>query len=586
MFIRAALDHLTQQGALGQEADGWVLRVPIADIEIGVPERVRQMIEAQIARLRPEEQRMLEVASVAGAVFTASVCAAAANLDPEHFEALCETLARRQHLVRTAGPQQLPDGSIAQRYAFVHALYREVCYWRQAPRRRATLHRRLGEQMEVVFAARLPDVASELAYHFEAGTAWARAVMYLRLVADTAERRYAYREAAGILRHALALVDHLPEAPERTRHALPLYIVLGAVLQTAQGHAAPEVEQAYKEAYTLCQQVGEPPNLVPVLMGLWRVYLIRPQMDTARKLGETLLRLAQQAHDPVLAVTAHYALGVTWFFLGVLSAARLHLEEGIARYTPEQRRAPVFRMGHDPGVGYRIYTAMTLWLLGYPAQALARLHDGLVLAHALSHPYSLAAARCWAAFVSQFRRDVPGRVRAGRGRRRALDGAWASTLGGLGNELAWVGAGHAGPGRGRHRTAPPGDRRLAGHRGSAVRPLLLPDARGSLCPPGPPGRWPPDAGRGPHPGRAAGGTPVGSGNLSPPGRRAPAANNAAEGEAEAWLQRALDVARRQEAKALELRAAIKLSAPVAAAREAGGGVRTARADLWLVHGGV
>ena len=84
MFMRAALDHLTQQGALVQEADGWDLRVPIADIEIGIPERVRQMIEAQIARLRPEEQRTLEVASVAGAVFTASVCAAAAHLDPEH----------------------------------------------------------------------------------------------------------------------------------------------------------------------------------------------------------------------------------------------------------------------------------------------------------------------------------------------------------------------------------------------------------------------------------------------------------------------------------------------------------------------
>ena len=152
LFMRAALDHLTQQGVLAQEADGWDLRVPIADIEIGIPERVRQMLDAQIARLRPEEQQMLEVASVAGAVFLASICAAAAHQEPEPFEALCETLARRQHLVRAAGSQQVPDGSLAPRYAFVHALYREVCYWRQAPGRRATLHRRLGEQMEVVFA--------------------------------------------------------------------------------------------------------------------------------------------------------------------------------------------------------------------------------------------------------------------------------------------------------------------------------------------------------------------------------------------------------------------------------------------------
>ena len=152
------------------------------------------------------------------------------------------------------------------------------------------------------------------------------------------------------------------------------------------------MEHAYTQARALCQQVGETPQLAPVLLGLWRFYLARPQLHTARELGETLLRLAQRAHDPALAVIAHYALGVTWLFLGALPAARTHLEEGIARYTPDQRRAPVFRMGQDPGVGCRFYAALTLWLLGYPAQALARLHEALVLAHELSHPYSLACA--------------------------------------------------------------------------------------------------------------------------------------------------------------------------------------------------
>jgi predicted ATPase len=94
-------------------------------------------------------------------------------------------------------------------------------------------------------------------------------------------------------------------------------------------------------------------------------------------------------------------------WLGALPAARQHLEDGIARDTPDQRRAPVFRLGHDPGVACRAFAAWTLWLLGYPDQALARLHEALALAHELSHPYSLAWARCRVAFVSQFRRDVP-----------------------------------------------------------------------------------------------------------------------------------------------------------------------------------
>jgi predicted ATPase len=175
----------------------------------------------------------------------------------------------------------------------------------------------------------------------------------------------------------------------------------------AKGLAAPEVEQAYTQAYALCQQVGETPELVPVLFGLWRFYIARPQLHTARELGETLLHLAQRADDPALAVIAHYALGWTWSCLGILPAARQHLEEGIALYTSDQRRALVFRTGQDPGVACRSYAAQTLWLLGYPEQALARLHEALTLAHELSHPFSLAYAQSMAAMVSQFRRDVP-----------------------------------------------------------------------------------------------------------------------------------------------------------------------------------
>jgi predicted ATPase len=365
------------------------------------------MIEAQIARLGPEEQRVLEVASVTGTVFTASVSAAAADMEANDYDAVCATLARRQQLVQVADAQQLPDGSVSQRYVFVHALYREVCYGRQAPGHRAMRHRRLGAHLEGRFAPQLQDVAAEIAHHFEAGAEWARAITYLQLVADTAGQRYAYREAATTLQHALALVPHLPEAPARTQHALPLYSALGAALMMTNGQAAPEVEHAYTQAYALCQQVEETSELIPVLFGLWRFYVIRSQLHKARELGDTLLRLAHRADDAALLVLAHYALGVTWLHLGVLPAARQHLEDALARSRPDQRGPPLVGRGYDPGMNSRLYAAMTLWMLGYPAQALAHLHAALALAHALAHPVSLAFARCWVAIVSQCRRDVP-----------------------------------------------------------------------------------------------------------------------------------------------------------------------------------
>ena len=147
----------------------------------------------------------------------------------------------------------------------------------------------------------------------------------------------------------------------------------------------------------------------PVFPGpVWPVAVLYCPRGVAHgtRAGDTVLRLAQRTPDPTLAVIARYALGATWLGPGALPAARAHQEEGIARYTPDQRRAPAFRIGHDLGVGCRVGGGVTLWLLGYPDQALPCRHEGLTLAHELSHPFSLAFARCYAAMASQLRRDV------------------------------------------------------------------------------------------------------------------------------------------------------------------------------------
>jgi len=162
--------------------------VPLEAIELRVPERLRQMLEVQIERLSPDEQRLLEGASVAGAVFATHVSAAAIDLTLDVVEDLCDELGRRQQIVRAAGVQAFPDGTVSQRYAFVHALYREVCYGRVASGRRAPLHRRMGEQSEALYAERPSSVAAELAYHFEAGDARSRICGWSRTPPDSGMR--------------------------------------------------------------------------------------------------------------------------------------------------------------------------------------------------------------------------------------------------------------------------------------------------------------------------------------------------------------------------------------------------------------
>jgi predicted ATPase len=180
---------------------------------------------------------------------------------------------------------------------------------------------------------------------------------------------------------------------------------LGPALVATKGFAAPEVLHAYARARELCQQAGETPQLFQVLRGLWYFYLIRSELRTARELGEHLLTLAQQVGDPVLTVEAHYALGLTLNYLGEFAAAQTHLEQGITLYDPQQHRAHAIRYGQDPGIACRAYVAVTLWWLGYPEQALQRSHEAVTLARELAHPFSLGFALFLTAWVPQFRRE-------------------------------------------------------------------------------------------------------------------------------------------------------------------------------------
>ncbi len=140
----------------------------------------------------------------------------------------------------------------------------------------------------------------------------------------------------------MELLQLLPNTPERAQQELTLQITLGSALVVNRGYAAPEVEKAYTRARELCQQLGETPQLFPVLWGLWDFYLVRAELQTGHELGEQLLTLAQRVHDPVLLLEAHNALGQTLCCLGEFAPAREHIEQGIALYDPQQHRSLAF----------------------------------------------------------------------------------------------------------------------------------------------------------------------------------------------------------------------------------------------------
>jgi predicted ATPase len=184
-----------------------------------------------------------------------------------------------------------------------------------------------------------------------------------------------------------------------------LQTILGPALIVSKSFAAPEVAQAYTRARELCQQIGDTPQLFPVLRGLWQFYLSRAELRTARELGEQLLSLAQCAPTPALFLEAHRALGETLYWLGELAPARQSLEQGVSLYDPQQHRFHAVLYGEDPGVVCLSYTALALWSQGYPDQALTSMHAALTLAQEQTHRFSLARALVLGAILHKFRRE-------------------------------------------------------------------------------------------------------------------------------------------------------------------------------------
>src|SRR5262249_20355792 len=151
--------------------------------------------------------------------------------------------------------------------------------------RRIQLHKRIAEEGERLYGELSGEISAELAMHFEQATNYKRAVKYLEYAAENALRRFAYKEAVGLSRRGLELLEKIPSTPERARQELSLHLTLGVPLIASQGYAAPDVGSLYKRGRELCRQIGETPEIKQVLWGLWTFNILRAELGTAREIA-------------------------------------------------------------------------------------------------------------------------------------------------------------------------------------------------------------------------------------------------------------------------------------------------------------
>ncbi len=403
LFLAAVADDLATEAVVVPGPGGW--RWQADATALGVPPTIRELLERQIERLTPEDRRLLEAASAVGMTFSGAAIAAALDADVADCDERCGALARRGHLIQPTGAGEWPDGTPTAHYAFTHSLHRRVLHDGLAPSRRCRLHARLGERTEAAWGARAPEVAAELAVHFEEGRDPVRAVHYLLAAAGNAGRRSATREAVDHLLRAERLLAGLPDGPARLQSELQLQMALGPALMSTRGYATPEVERAFTRARALCETIGPAAPLFPALWGIWGFHVVRGEMGPARVLAEQCFALASDAGDPAMLVEAHHALWVTQFFSGELASALDHVRAGLALYRPEHR-AHVLMYGQDPAVVAHSYGALLSWYLGEPDAARRHGADALALGRSVGHPFSLGFALNFITWVHYSRGDV------------------------------------------------------------------------------------------------------------------------------------------------------------------------------------
>jgi predicted ATPase len=406
LFLVNVVEDLVAQGVLVLENSCWALQGDLEAIAMEVPKSIRQLIARQSARLLPAEQHVLEAASMTGMEFSAAAVAAALEENAIVVEEKCAGLANRQHFLRPVGLSEWPDGTVAARYAFLHALYQQLWHERVSPGRLQQWHQRIGERKEAAYGARAGEIAAELAVHFEQGRNYRRALHYFQQAAQNALQRSAHTEAIAHLTKGLELLTTLPDTPERRQQELGLQMALGPALMATKGFAVPEVEKSFARARELCERIGSTPQLFPVLVGISSFYVLQGKLQIGRELREQLLRLAHETQDPARLLEAHNSLGTVLFFLGEFSLARTHLEQGIVLYDPRQHSPQAFLHKQDPLVICCTYLALILWHLGYPQQALERMQQALNRARELSHPFSLALALPFASMLHLYRRET------------------------------------------------------------------------------------------------------------------------------------------------------------------------------------
>jgi class 3 adenylate cyclase/predicted ATPase len=395
LFVEELTKSILESSELKEGADRYDYAGTTHSITI--PATLRDSLMARLDRYMPVKE-IAQIGAAIGREFSYELVAAVAPRAKAELEDALERLTASGLAFRRGTP---PDAT----YTFKHALVQDAAYDSLLKSRRQELHRKIARVIEERFPNIKTTEPEVLAHHLTTAHLAEAAIPLWRAAGELSMRRMALTEAISHLTRGLEVISTLPPSSGRDAGELELRTLLGAALIATRGFASPEVEQTYGRARVLCRQMGDTPKIFPVLFGLWAFYLVRADLPATRELVDQLWQLARGAQDSALLSVAHRAMATTFHFQGEFVLAQEHEVQGIALYDSQEHSSLALLYGEHPAVVCQCFAAHDLWYLGYPDRALVSIQDALTRAQQLAHPFMLVHTLDFAAWLHLYRRE-------------------------------------------------------------------------------------------------------------------------------------------------------------------------------------
>ena len=339
------------------------------------PPRVHAVILGRLIQLSPRARKVAEIGAVIGRAFPLDLLLRAGHDDEE-------TVV---HALNELWQKRIVREQSVNTFDFTHDKLREVTYLEISAPQRRLLHRNIAQALQNLHVEHLEPISGQLAAHYESAGLLQQALVYYEKAAIWAQNIFAHNEAIRLLLRALTLLETLPRSKERNEQELTLQTYLGISMVSTKGYGAPEVLKVYSRAQELCDQLGRPVSS-PILRALAIAHLQHTEFEKAFVIGNQLLVRAEQEQDTMLVVEGHYILGVTLQWQGAFSKACLHLNQAIDQYNPAFSRTHIALYSQDPKAICLIRKAWALACLGYFEEARQASQDAQAYALELAHP--------------------------------------------------------------------------------------------------------------------------------------------------------------------------------------------------------